>query len=93
MMKVNQELVLETYKTKETDLENEMQLKYNIYTQMTNQLQIARAKLIEKTPVYAVIQPAVVPIKKSGPKRLIIIFTCVLFGGLVYTLPLLYKQL
>jgi capsule polysaccharide export protein KpsE/RkpR len=48
----NQELLLESYKSKEEDLENEMQLKYNIYTQVTEQLQLAKAKVQERTPAF-----------------------------------------
>ena len=49
-----------------------MQLKYNIYTQLVQQKQLASAKLIEQTPVFTVVQSATVPLKKSKPKRMII---------------------
>ena len=41
----NQDLILQTYRAKQEDLENEMQLKYNAYTQMYEQLQISKAKV------------------------------------------------
>lgn len=67
----NEDLVLESYRSKTEDLENDMQLKYNIYTQMVTQLEQARAKLQEKTPVYTTIQPATIPLKPSAPKRML----------------------
>lgn len=66
----NEDLVLQSYRSKTEDLENDMQLKYNIYTQMMTQLEQAKAKLQEKTPVFTTIQPATIPLKPSAPKRM-----------------------
>ena len=87
----NQDLVLESFKAKETELENEMQLQYNIYTQLTAQLQSARAKVIEKTPVYAVIQPSTVPYRPSSPRKFIIIAAFLLIGISGYTAYAIFK--
>ena len=70
----NSDLVLESFKTKQADLENEMQLQYNIYTQVAQQLQMAKAKVQERTPAFTVVQSPSVPLKKSKPKRMVIIF-------------------
>ena len=40
---------------------------------MAQQLQLAKAKVQESTPVYAVIQPATVPIKASKPSKMTIL--------------------
>ncbi len=88
----NQDLVLTAFKAKEDDLENEMQLQYNIYSQVAMQLQMARAKVIEKTPVYAVLQAASIPYRHSSPKRLFIIFAFFLVGIFVYTAYLMFKN-
>ena len=76
----NQELILETYKAEQEDLENEMQLQYNIYTQCVEQLQLSRAKLQEKTPVFTVVQPATVPIKHSNKPKILILFGFMFVG-------------
>lgn len=68
----HQDIYLPSYKAKEEDLENEMQLKYNIYTAMSTQMQAAQAKLQEATPAFTVIQSASVPTKPDGPKRMLI---------------------
>jgi len=70
----NTDLVLESFKTKQEDLENEMQLQYNIYTQVAQQLQMAKAKVQERTPAFTVVQSPSVPLKKSKPKRMVIVF-------------------
>ena len=69
----NNELILEAYKAKQEDLENDMQLRYNIYSQMAQRLELAKAKVQEETPAFSVIQSATVPLKKSKPKRSMII--------------------
>ena len=79
----NQELLLESYKSKEEDLENEMQLKYNIYTQVTEQLQLAKAKVQERTPAFTVVQSATVPVKHSNKPKIIVLLQSVLLGFLI----------
>ena len=55
------------------DLENDMQLKFNTYTNLNNQLQAAKAKVQERTPVFTILKGAAVPIKPAGPKRIIFV--------------------
>lgn len=69
----NMDVILESYKSKTEDLENDMQLKYNTYTSLQTQLQAARAKLRENTPAFTLLKGAAVPTKASGPKRMIFI--------------------
>lgn len=67
----NQELTLQSYRTKQDDLENEMQLKYNIYTQVAEQLQLAKAKVQERTPAFTIVQNSTVPVKHSNKPKLL----------------------
>ena len=48
----NQDIILQTVRQKQTDLENEMQLQYNAYTQVAAQLLAAEAKVQEETPAF-----------------------------------------
>ena len=50
-----------------------MSLSYNLYNQMAQQLQLAKAKVQESTPVYTVLQPAIVPLKASKPSKMMIL--------------------
>ena len=78
----NQDLVLERFRAKRDELENDMQLKYNMYTQMATQYQTARAKVQEVTPAFTIIQRPTMPYKASStPRSLIVVFFMIL-GGL-----------
>ncbi len=59
-------LVLQSVRTEQERLQNDMNLAYQVYSQVANQLQVARAKVQEEKPVFAVVEPAVVPLKPSG---------------------------
>ena len=51
-------------------LSNELDLAFNVYNQIAQQVELARAKVAESTPVCVVMQPAIVPIKASSPKKM-----------------------
>ena len=65
----NQDVILESVRSKRADLENEMQIQYNAYTQVAAQLTAASARVQEETPAFTTIQSATVPVKKAGPAR------------------------
>ncbi|MBP3220325.1 MAG: chain-length determining protein [Prevotella sp.] len=69
----NNEVILESYRAKQNDLENDMQLKYNNYTAMVTQYQAAKAKVQERTPAFTMIKGASVPVKPTGPKRMMFV--------------------
>jgi len=69
----NMDIVLESYRSKRDDLENDMQLKFNAYSTMNTQLQAAMAKVQERTPAFTVVKGAAVPVKPAGPKRMIFV--------------------
>lgn len=56
------------------DLENDMGLKYNVYTQSMAQLKIAEAKLQERMPAFTMIQPAKVNLKPVSTPKIVILF-------------------
>lgn len=88
----NQGLVLQQYKSKEEELENDMQLKFNIYTQVAQQLQMTKAKLQEKTPAFTILQMASVPIKASSMPRLFILIIVMFLGFMLRFGILFYKN-
>lgn len=59
-------LILQSVRTEQERLQNDMSLAYQIYSQVANQLQVARAKVQEEKPVFAIVEPAVIPMKTSG---------------------------
>lgn len=80
----NTNIALQSVRSKQTDLENDMQLKYNTYSAMMTQYQAARAKVQERTPAFTTIKGASVPIKPTGPKRMLFVFSMI-FLAIVFT--------
>lgn len=69
----HQLLLLESYKSEVTKLENDMQMKYEVYSAMNTQYNAALAKVQESTPAFTTLQCATVPVKAAGPKRMIFV--------------------
>ena len=69
----NKNINLKSVQIESDRLQNEMNLAYNLYNQMATQLQIARAKIQEVKPMFAVVEPAIIPIKPSGTGRSMIL--------------------
>ena len=88
----NQELVLQSYRQQEEELENEMQLKYNIYQQVVEQFQLAKAKVQERTPAFTIIQRASVPIKHSSRSKLATLIIWMILGFMLRSGMLLWKN-
>ncbi|SHG22607.1 Wzz/FepE/Etk N-terminal domain-containing protein [Dysgonomonas macrotermitis] len=77
----NQNVILASYRVNQEKLQNEASLAYNVYNQVAQQLQVAKVKVQDQTPVYTVIQPAVIPLIPAKPnKKLIVIGFIFLFG-------------
>ncbi len=79
----HQGIVLYSAQTMRDRLENEATLAFNIFNQTAQQLEMAKAKVQENTPVFATIEPATVPLTPSAPRKKIIIlgFIFVAFVG------------
>lgn len=88
----NQKLFLESVRSERTKLENEMQLQYRNYSQIATQLQLAEAKVQEETPAFTLLQPASVPLEKSGPNRKKILFVFLFLGFVGTTAYMLHKE-
>lgn len=80
----NKSLVLQSVRTEQERLQNDMNLAFQVYSQVAQQLQVARAKIQEEKPVFAVVEPATVPLKASNSRKMVVIG--VVFLVLVATL-------
>lgn len=76
----NTDVTLESIKSKQEDLENDMQLKYNIYTQTMQQLQMSMATLQDNTPAFTTIQSATVPLKHCNTPKIFILAVFLILG-------------
>ena len=81
----NSNVVFQSTLAERERLQNDMSLAYQVYSQVAQQLQVARAKVQEEKPVFAVVEPAVVPLNPSGTSRKVIllgvVFLAVAFTG------------
>ena len=85
----NMDVMLESYKATQADLENDMQLKYNTYTTLMTQYQAARAKVQERTPAFTLVKGAAVPIKPAGPKRMLFVIGMCILATMITSLWLI----
>ena len=88
----NQDVILQSVRTKLNDLENEMQLKFNAYNAVSAQLQDAKAKVQQETPAFTTLQSATVPIRPSAPSKSKIVFVFLFLAFLGTTVWVFYKD-
>ena len=69
----NRNIALQSVRAEQERLQNDMNLAYQVYSQIAQQLQVARAKIQEEKPVFAVVEPATVPLQPSGTSRKVIL--------------------
>lgn len=82
----------QTYQSMIDDLEAEKDLKYAIYQQVVEQLQIAKSILQEKTPAFTVIQNSSVPSLPSGRSRKAIVLIWAFMGIFLRSSVLFVKK-
>ena len=69
----NKNIILQSVRIEQERLQNEMNLAYQVYSNVAAQLQMAKAKVQEAKPVFAVVEPASVPLRPSGTSRKMIL--------------------
>ena len=65
----NKNVVLQSVQIEQERLQNDMNLAYQVYSNVATQLQMARAKVQEAKPVFVIVEPASVPLQASGTSR------------------------
>jgi len=73
-------------------LQNEADLAFSLFNQTSQQLQLAKAKVMERTPVFVVLQPATVPLAPSKPNKGFIIFVCIFLSVSIVSAIVLYSH-
>ena len=73
----NKNVILQSANAERERLQQEMNLAYQVYSQVASQLEGARIQAEQAKPVFAIIHPVTVPIKKAAPSKakLLVIFT------------------
>ena len=73
----NRNIAFQSVRAEQERLQNDMNLAYQVYSQVAQQLQVARAKIQEEKPVFAVVEPATIPLLPSGTSRKVILLSIV----------------
>ena len=88
----NKNIILRSVQIEGERLQNEMNLAYTVYNQMASQLQMGRAKVQEAKPMFAVVEPASVPLMPSGTSRKMIFLSIVFLAVAVASAWVLFGQ-
>lgn len=73
----NKSVVLQSAQAERERLQQEMNLAYQVYSQVATQLEGARIQEQQAKPVFAIIDPVTVPLRKTAPSKakMLVIFT------------------
>lgn len=85
----NQNIYLQSHRAEQERLQNEMNVAFSVYSSLAQQLQAAKANVQENTPVFTVVQPAIVPVLSTSMSRstiLILTVVVVMFFCCAYIL-------
>lgn len=79
----NNNVILASVNIKKERLKREFELATNVYMGMAKLLEKAKIRVQDRTPVFTVIEPPKVPLKKSAPKTTLIIVEMLLVGAFI----------
>ncbi|WP_455670957.1 Wzz/FepE/Etk N-terminal domain-containing protein [Phocaeicola faecalis] len=91
-MDANRGLSLESVRIESERLQNASYIANQVYSQVETQLQVARAKVQEAKPVFAVVEPATVPLHASGPNKMLIFIAFIFLGLMAGVLWVLWGE-
>lgn len=69
--------------SQETQLLNEYNLTYSVYTELAKQYENAKIKVKRVTPVYIILKPVVVPNEPFAPRKTLILLAFMIFGSII----------
>jgi uncharacterized protein involved in exopolysaccharide biosynthesis len=84
--------IMESVNSRKEELENELQLKNSNYVAYNTQLQASIAKLQQRTPAFTLLQGAAIPVKPSGPKRMIFVLAMLVLVSMITAGRILWKN-
>ena len=88
----NRNVVLQSVLNERERLQNEKTLALQLYTTVSTQLQMARAKVQEAKPVFAVVEPATIPRNASSTSRSMMVIMYTLIGGVLAAAWVLFGE-
>ncbi|MBS6468254.1 MAG: chain-length determining protein [Bacteroides sp.] len=91
-MDMNRNVVMQRAQVEGIRLQNDMSIAFQVYSQVETQLQVARAKVQEAKPVFAIVEPATVPLHPAGPNKMLIIVGCLFLAFAGSSAWILFKK-
>ena len=73
-------------------LKNEMDLAYNLYNTCAQQVQMAKAKVQQETPVCVVVEPPTLPTQPSKPSKMLTLVAFVFLGACLSAVWVLFGK-
>ena len=89
----NRNLFLETAKIDEQRLQADYLLAQSVYGELSKQLEQAKIKVQQETPIFKILEPPTVPLRKSGPKRVFIMLGFAAVGAFLMITLALIRQI
>lgn len=77
----NKNLVKLNAQAEQLKLQQEMQLAYQVYSQVATQLEGARIKEQQAKPVFVIVEPVTIPLRKAAPSKAKILIAFVFLAG------------
>jgi uncharacterized protein involved in exopolysaccharide biosynthesis len=87
----NMNIITASGKITEQNLQAEYTLAFDIFNTLSQQLEQAKLRVQEKTPVFKEMEPAKVPLSKNKPRTSLILIAMVFLGGFIGILTILGK--
>ena len=88
----NKNVILQSVKAESERLQNAMDVAYQVYSQMETQLQLSKAKVQEAKPVFAVVEPATIPLHPASPKKMIILVGFIFLAFVIESAWILFGE-
>ena len=88
----NRYLALNTAKIEEQRLQADFLLAQSVYNDLSKQYEQAKIRVEEETPVFKILEPARIPLKKSEPKRLTLMVAFAFLGAVLSLVLVFVKQ-
>lgn len=85
-------LVMQAVTMDRQRMEAELTIAQTVYTELSRQFEQAKLKVQERTPIFKVLEPPKVPLKRTSPKRSLIILLFALAGLGAGVLAVLIRQ-
>lgn len=79
----NVNIALQSVRLKAEEMESEMEQKLNNYNTFNSQMLAAKAKIQERTPAFTLLKGASVPIRPTGPKRMLFVLSMLILSVII----------